>query len=253
MRLWPWGNRPFLDAEDEAWQAETWAWFLRHFGGLDDLRRSPLVAPTRHFFPPSDATGHERAAHVFEQVKRHARMPDWHCRLEPQAERPEAQVGEFSILNFDKGDPAGTFSVQGNEVVITYDPAAVGDPANLVATLAHELCHYRLKTIRELPPGGEAMEEPATDLATVYFGFGLFGAACAFNFLQHGDTFSQGWRWRRLGYLSPRAWCYGLAMFLTLRGETAEVAKPFLQPHLLSDVREAAAYLQRRPERRAVT
>jgi hypothetical protein len=54
--MWtPFKPAPFLDPEDEAWHLETWAWMLRHWGGLDDLKRSPLVTPTvfrgRAFFP----------------------------------------------------------------------------------------------------------------------------------------------------------------------------------------------------------
>jgi hypothetical protein len=94
MGLWPFAGRSYLDADDEAWQIESWAWFLREYGDLAHLRRTPLVAPTREFFPPTERTGEERAEHIFACVKRLAGMEDWQCRLIAQPTRAELKVGE---------------------------------------------------------------------------------------------------------------------------------------------------------------
>ena len=47
--MWPFtaAHRPFLDADEEAWQIETRGCFLENFGGTADLKQSPLVTPTR--------------------------------------------------------------------------------------------------------------------------------------------------------------------------------------------------------------
>jgi hypothetical protein len=158
-------------------------------------------------------------------------------------------VGEVTALKMEKAPPAGTFRVEKGQAIITYDPTMLGDPMALVATFAHELCHYRIAAAGELPPGGQETLEFATDLAAVFLGFGIFGANCAFRFQQRGDSFSQGWQWSRHGYLQPRTWCYALAVFFVSRGEPVEAARPFLKPHLFSDLADAAAYLRRRPER----
>jgi hypothetical protein len=220
---------------------------VRQCGGRQRLRDTPLVTPTRDFFPPTDAVGHARAEHVLALVKRHAGMADWPTELIEQTERPPLRVAETVALVMDQSRPSGTFAMAGNRAVITYDPAALDDPVKLVATLAHELCHYRLAAVTEAPPGGAAMAESATDLAAVFFGYGLFGATCAFRFSQHGGTFSQGWQYQRLGYLRPRDWCYALAMFFHLRGEPITSARLYLLPHLWADLRTAAAYLRRQP------
>jgi len=81
---------------------------------------------------------------------------------------------------------------------------------------------------------------------TVYMGFGVFGAASAFNFSQHQDVMSQGWQWSRHGYLSEQTWCFALALFLELRGEEVELVKPHLKNALFSDVTAALKYLRRR-------
>lgn len=253
MALWPWKPSPFLESAEEEWQAEVWRWFLRSFGGLEDFRRSPLVTPTAEFFPATGSSGHARALKIFEHVKRHAGLQEWECELVEQPSRPDLRVGEVMAQVFEQHDPAGTFGVEGNRVVISYEPTQLGDPMALIATFIHELGHYLLATIADPPPGGPQTEELATDLVTVYLGFGLFGANCAFSFQRDSGTHSQGWSTARQGYLTERMWCYALAIFFRLRDEDIGQARPFLKSHLYTDLRKATAYLRKHPERMPVS
>lgn len=243
-------KRYFLDEEDEAWHIATWKFLLDNFGGLETLRTTRLVNATREFFPPTEATGHARAAHIFACVKELTGMNGWPCELVAQPERIRTHVAEFVHLKIlENAPPLGTYSLdRGGAVTISYDPESLKDPAVLVATLAHELAHYLLAAKRLDIPGGEEMHEFATDLATVYLGFGLFGANRAFEFSQHGDAFGQGWRYSTTGYLRQRDWVFALAVFLALRDERAETLKKLLKPHLYSDLRVAEKYLNKSPE-----
>ena len=90
------------------------------------------------------------------------------------------------------------------------------------------------------------MHELATDLLTVYLGFGIFGANSAFNFSQHHDTMSQGWKYSRSGYLNERAWVFALALFLETRGQDSEGPKRFLKSHLFADLGKARRSIQQR-------
>ncbi|MGD0144516.1 MAG: hypothetical protein ABSC92_15290 [Rhizomicrobium sp.] len=248
MGLRLFGQRSFLEPELESWQLDTWKSLLTHFGGMQRLQNSPLVVASREFFPPTEATGHERAQHVFECVKTQAGMADWPCNLLAQPDGPNMRVGEFAILKFTGGKaPLGTFAVDGNMPTVTYDPTSIKEPAVLVATLVHELAHYRLMAVRDDMPGGDEMHEFATDLMTAFLGFGLFGANRAFTFSQHGDSISQGWQWSRQGYLRERDWAFALAVFLDLRGQMPETLKKLLKPHLYADLTKAARYLRRNP------
>jgi len=240
------GGGTYLDAEDEAWQIETWTWFLRQFGDLHHLKRTPLIAPTRDFFPPTDAVGEGRAQHIFDCVKRLAGMQDWPCRLMPQPSRAELRVGELAALKPLSHPPAGTFGFDGDEVVITYEPSNLSDPLKLIATLSHELAHYRLAALRCELPGGEEVHEYTTDLLCAYMGFALFHANSAFHYSQHQDVMSHGWQSSRMGYLGERGFTFALAVFLELKGQASDAAKPFLKNHLFSELGKARRHIVKR-------
>jgi hypothetical protein len=215
--MWPFGKSTFLDADDEQWQVETWGWFLAKFGGLDRLRQTELVLPSKKFFPATDQKGEERVAHIFNHVKELAGMQEWPCELVAQPPRANLVVGEVTALKPITQPPAGTFRFEGNRAVVSYEPSSAGDPVKLIATLIHELAHYRLSSVFDEIPGGAEVHEYTTDLLTVFFGFGLFGANSAFNFSQHHGAGSQGWQTSRHGYLGERGFVFALAIFLELK------------------------------------
>jgi hypothetical protein len=246
MRLFRTRARTFLEPELEDWHVSAWRWLLDGMGGVDGLRDRPLVTPTRAFFPPAAEDGHGRVAHVFAQVKLHAGMAAWECGLVAQPEQSPLLVGEMVALERSEPAPAGTFGLEGNAPLITYDPSLADDPLKLVAVLIHELAHLRLMDLG-LPPGGEACVERATDLATVALGFGLFGSNCAFGFERYQGPISQGWRSARLGYLEEREWAFALAVFLTLTGRDVGETKRYLKGHLFADLGRAVAVLRARP------
>jgi len=243
--MWPFAKSTFLDSDDENWQIETWNWFLDKFGGIARLQATPLVTPSKEFFPATDKTGEERTGYIFDRVKDIAGMRDWQCRLIVQPQRAELKVGEITALKPISQAPAGTFGFEGNEAVISYEPSSISDPVALIATFAHELSHYRLVPVFDEIPGGEELHEYTTDLLTVFLGFGLFSANSAFNFSQHHDTGSQGWRYSRHGYLGERGFIFALALFLEQRKQDAGEAKPYLKSHLNVDLAKALNHIRR--------
>ncbi len=237
--------RRFLDADVEAWHLETWAWLMDHFTPEVPLKSTPLVLANADFFAPTEATGHERAQHVFDSVKRHMQIEDWPCLLEAQPERNDGhRVAEFVSLS-GEGDPNGTFRVdEDGTVIITYAPDLVGRPVDLVATLAHELAHY---VLLGLPDLDEETHELTTDLMVVYTGFGLFGANTAFSFSQYGDAFSHGWSSRRSGYLSPQSWAFALAVFALLTEDERDLSR-WLSSEVAGPWKAAMKYLRKNPQ-----
>jgi hypothetical protein len=248
MRFFSRTPAPFLDADDEAWIIGVFAWLDRWVEPAGWLLSRPMVLPTPALFPATELAGHERAAFVFDYVRRHMGMADWDCTLVAQPPRPGLGLAGIPFHGaMQVQGAAGTFSTEGNAAVISYDPAEIGRPMRLIAILTHELAHYRLAAIAEAPPGGAALAEQATDLTALAFGFGVFGANAAFEFGQHQDFQSSGWKTQRLGYLTERVWIFGLAALLLATGREAGPIESFLKPHLRSDLRAAVQSLRKRP------
>ncbi len=220
---------------------------MRSLGGMAALRDTALVTPSRDFFPPTEAVGHERALHMFQCVKSAMGMEDWTCGLVAnEGPPPSAQVGEFLTLQ-TPGSAAGTFSAKDGVVTITYASDLVDDPHRLVSTLAHELAHYLLSKVEEEPPGGWELHELATELTVAYTGFGIFGANTAFHFEQFQEAGRQGWRSQRNGYLSNETWVLALATFLSLTKRRGQADK-WLKPDVAALLPKADRHLARRPD-----
>src|SRR5689334_15346570 len=219
-------GKTFLDKELQDWHVDCWSWLIRWGSRYRAIDYTSLILPTPQFFPKSEAAGHARALYIFNTVKRLAGMEDWPAELLPQAET-QREVGPLLHVNHGT-TAAGTFSQHGNGAIVTYDPAHIGNPMVLVATFAHELGHYFLNSFPVLLPP-HTMDEHATDVSTIYMGFGLFGANSAFNFSQFSGPQTQGWSAQRLGYLSEAEWAFGLAMFGALSGDGIERMQDYLK------------------------
>ena len=240
------GKSTFLDDDLEDWFLETWAWLMSKSGGMGRLGKTPLVTPTRDFFPPTEAVGHEKALHVFECVKNLMGLQAWDCELVPKTRAGSRQVDRYLFVN-GGGGANGTFQVRDGTVTITYASDLVDQPMALVSTLAHELAHYRLAILGEHGPGGHEAHELATELAVAHAGFGVFSANVAFEFTRFSGGGDEGWRRSQNGYFSERTWAFALALFLKLQNEEG-AADRWVKPTIKDMTKSATKYLTKRPE-----
>lgn len=241
-------RRPTIDGDVMTWQVECWQWLDAILGRVDGMPPRDLVTPDRNWLPPVEVQGHARAEHVFNVVRSKAGMADWPCDLVAQEQRPNMADLVPYFRTEGESSAAGTFGRKGNRAVVTYDPALLKRPIALIATLIHELAHYRLAGAPEAPPGGDEVMEPATDLATVHLGFGLFGANSAFEFGQFTDFDRQGWSSSRLGYLTESEWAFALALFCELRNVEPSRYRAHAKDTVRSMIDRNRAYLRKHPD-----
>lgn len=233
-------SKPLLSQSDIEFQVATFKWLLKNFGGDDFYKTTKLVLPTKDYFPSKVNSPEGAASETFEAVKKHAGLENWMCKLEIQEEDADPVVAPTLAIQNAPTSPHGTFqATEENEVVITYNPALASQPTQLVATFAHELAHYLTATSKEDPPGGWENWEFATDIAATFLGFGVFMANSAFSFSQYTNSDSQGWKSSRNGYLSESEHIYALAIFIELKGISAELASGHLKPHLKKLLKKA--------------
>ena len=241
-----WKPKSPISQDDEEWQMACWKWLLDHFGGPERRAGPVLVMPSSEFFPATEKTGHERAEHLFRCVAGHMNIDPNGFVLAAQDTAIDPVVGPLAVIADAPASPAGTFQAdETGRLTITYDPALLEQPVHIIATFAHELSHPLLMSLPDEPPGGEECEEFATDLATTFFGFGLFGANSAFEFSQFSDVGggSQGWSFRRTGYLTEAEWGFSLAVYLHLTRQPIEAAIEFLKPSPAGYLKKSMRYL----------
>ncbi|MEJ0085497.1 MAG: hypothetical protein WDO72_07440 [Pseudomonadota bacterium] len=200
--------KPFLDASRRDWQFDTFAWLLRSSGGFPKFIETTLVLPTEDHFPDRGMSGHAGVSALFRRVRDHAGMSEWPCAVEPQTEKPRTNTGNTDRIP-----------------IITYRPDTL-EPMSLVATFSRELAHFLVDTFEEPVPGGDALLEPAVDIAAVFMGFGLFMA----NSAVHTSDF----------HLNEGELVHALAMFCLLRKVPPESIHRHLNPHLRKYLRLAA-------------
>lgn len=236
-----------IDDDEFEWLLACFKWFLEEFGGLDRFRGTSLIHPTESFFPASEMSGHDRAMELFLQVKAYVGMVDWQCDLKAGATERESRVSAgLALRQLGRSPPLGTFGYENGRYWISYNPAELARPPNLVATFAHELAHYLMHTATTVPPGGRELEEHATDLAAVYLGFGIFMANSAKTFRQFQNFEEMGWEMRPQGYLSELALVTGLAIFVRLIDIDSKVVAQSLKDYLRKPFRSALAAVERR-------
>ena len=245
--LWASRSQPLLNPEQEEWQLTCWAWMIDAFLARP-LRDTRLILPTADFFPVTEKTGHDSAAHLFEHTARLMSVEPRSFDLIAHDDFPEDVRGRAPRGTY----AAGTFSVpDGDRMMISYHPSLLDRPFDLIGIFAHEIAHGLFLTVDRPPPGGWDMEEFAVELMTVYFGFGLFGANKAFQ-VTSGSGF---WSWFRgvnissSGYLSQEQWAFALSVFLTLRGEGGEMAREWLGPVLKKMLDRGFVQLSHHPDR----
>ncbi|MEI7948448.1 MAG: hypothetical protein WCJ02_17235 [bacterium] len=198
------------------WEITHWKWLMKALQPEHDIGRIRLVQPTPADFPVVAATADDRADKTFRCVQQHFGLAHWPCKLQPFEELHDILRETLPVLAQPEhsNGAAGLFEVtQERDVIIHYKREQLGDPVALIATMAHELCHYVLATIPDEPPCGWDDDEPLTDLAAVFFGFGIFQANSSFRFSQWRNHEVQGWKTERQGYLSEQALSLALALF----------------------------------------
>jgi hypothetical protein len=240
-----------VGSEASSWILRTFGWALEQFGSDFFHQQTILVTPTRDHFPDQAKDPHETASLWFARVQAYAGMQQWPCRLVGQEPDVETVVDPVTVIQDAPKGPGGTFSVSNEsqpEVLITYNPASVQRPQELVAIFAHELAHYLGHTAGCPPPGGEKNREYATDLLGVFLGFGLFLANSAVQFQQFTGYNNQGWSSASLGYLTEFELTYCLAVFCRLKRIAREEIVPHLKKSLVPVYDDCLDHLQRKEE-----
>jgi hypothetical protein len=240
---------PVVEREQH-WIESSMDWFRGQFG--DGAMRRPVILPTDDYFPGTYTGTDDEVRAVVRRVSGYMSVdPD---SVEVEFYRESApHVAGLGQLN--QRGTAGHYVVRNGRPVIGIEDAMAASPTALIATIAHELGHHLLLGAKRIEPDRED-GEPLTDLLTVYFGLGIFGANAALEFsrtfprergtLRYTQVYSRGgWRASRLGYLTEPMFGYALARYAWLRGEEHPVWISYVDGNPRDAMRKGLRYLNR--------
>jgi hypothetical protein len=128
-----------------------------------------------------------------------------------------------------------------NKYHIGLEEKKLREPAEIVATLSHELSHIKLLGEKRL----EKNNEPLTDLTTIVFGLGVFNANAAFQTKGGVDS----WGWSKAGYLSQMEWGYALALFAYIRQEENPDWINFLTRNVKADFKQSSQFINKNKDK----
>ncbi len=227
-----------VSEQEQAWIEESMLWFTTQFG-YDPVQR-PTVLPTRDFFPlPYAGTDEDIKALVRTVCPMMGLLPD---RITVRlVGTPSRDPEMFKYVVHSESFAAGVFEQdESGARIITLDRDSSADQSRMTAVIAHELAHARLNGEGRIEPGRADMEA-LTDLATVFFGLGIFNA----NAARTAKPNASGVSVQRLGYLDQRMFGYALACYTRMRHNPAPKWQSYLSPPPGEYLKKGVAYLQK--------
>lgn len=154
-----------IDSETQEWIDARTSWIMDQIG-LERIRSFDVVAADAELLDGYCADDQDSVFAVFRKI----------CT------KMDIEFGsiDFYFMDNQREDgvqyAAGLYQSLGNSRhAITIDLSLLEDPVELIATLAHELCHVLLIGHQRIT-GEEDDHEPLTDLLAVFFGFGALSA-----------------------------------------------------------------------------
>ncbi len=221
------------------WLLDSYVWLNKVLPKKENFSSGWIALPNNEHFPFKNTLDHAYAVAVFQRIMEFMEITDWPCELHNEYDDEKAFMDAYSSSGIlgetQTSGAAGTFRVEeDNTVIVTYSHEKLKDPVSLAATLAHELCHYLVATIKEEPPTGWDDLEYLTDLTAIKEGFGIFLSRSSFQFQQWGDALTTGWGYSRQGYLSESEISFALALYAKLN----DVDEDSIASNLKANARE---------------
>lgn len=235
---------------ERTWIEERIEWLRGEFGVAP--LNVPVILPTSEYFPPPFSGSDAEVRGVVRSVARYMGVQaDIDVQFSEDLDHAESLTRLFP-------GGTGTFRSPGAATdyahadadglhVVTIDRSTIGEPARLLAVIAHELGYVRLFGERRTSTDRED-REPLTDLTTVYLGMGIFTANAAFTIGRipgYGLEPAGGWQSRRLGYMTEPMFGYALALCAVCRGELDPAWSKYLDTNPRVYMKRGIRYLRR--------
>jgi tetratricopeptide (TPR) repeat protein len=213
-----------ITTEDKEWVEGVFIWFGIAFG-FDRLKEIGFLLPTAENFPANVEPENEAFEQLFLNICNVYELDpnDIVVRFfENTKWTTWAPMGETTVAS---GKYYEAFTESSKRYHVSIDKAMFDDYDHLIAVLAHELAHVKLLGGRFIERDHPEME-PINDLATIYFGYGIYTA--------NASVSANGYWAGKNGYLPPQVIAYALALISKIKDEK----EPHISEYLNTNCRE---------------
>ena len=212
--------QPAIRQEYKDWIEGNMMWFVEHFGF--DAVRKPFITPTAENFPYTDLRNPDQFQKLFEQMCGYWDL-DHDIILVKFFDDITSRKWSTWVWSETNTEPIGlyykTYSADDKPHAIELALSNFADYQRLITVMAHELAHVKLLGGGLVQPSDIDMEE-FTDLAVIYFAFGIFIA----NSVQRVDMGAIS----RVGYLPIEMIAYANALLCYITQQAPDAYVPLL-------------------------
>lgn len=217
-------------------------WLASRFGE-SIIHAGKVIIPSRDCFPDPVSSTITDLTPLFDRVSTYMRIDPDTIDLRFFSEDEPVNLGAGLTVMTEGPSAAGYYrDAEGRDIVsIKIDEGASVD--SYIATIAHELCHVYLIGQNHVEPKQDE-HEPLTDLATVFFGLGVFNANTVVSGSQWSADGWMGWSVGTQGYLPEEVFGYAFSVYAWKRQESKPDWARYLRPNVRSVFRKGLKYLQ---------
>jgi len=230
-----------LNIREKTWIELRMQWLVDRLS-FDRLASVEILTPSDAHFPEAYSGSDEQIERVFSFLCRQVGVLRDSVDFQVFAGvRPSLYIYDSRNTALGLYEPRSDDS---SRQTVWVERSQTADLAHLIATAAHELAHCVLLGNRLLTDA-EGDHEFVTDLATVFFGLGIFAANAAI--VEENRVVLGGGTWRsvaKTGYLPNRMFGYALAVLAWLRDEEPSWGR-YLSGDPRNAFKEGLAYLQK--------
>jgi hypothetical protein len=245
-----WNNKENLPIteEDRIWVNEHLLWLASELGE-DYFKNITTKLPTKDYFDYRFSGNEGDAEYLLKKIMEYMNISGWEINLMYYSEQPQ----EFSegIVSTPSDNLKGSWKGSVGKYVdkgfgqkeIWIEIGQLQNTESLIATIAHELSHYKL-----LGESHISDDEYLTDLTAVAYGFGIFISNSLFTFSQWSGSSHQGWKMKRQGYLPDQLIAYAMAWLSKYRNENLNLSQ-YLNKTSYKYYKQCIEFIEKNPDK----
>ena len=227
--------RPQALVSDQSaiWIVDCFQYAIEHFDREEFFNRCQLVQPTNAFFPGNVSSVEEKAQNIFQHSMRHAGLSHWPFKLNHSGMPiPNAALTSDTLtIERDSNKTLNQLEAKNSHFTIGYNSQQTLKPEDLAASFAQLFAQYMIFHAVQLPPRGQTHLMEASEVISVFMGFGVVLANSAYTFRGGcGSCFNPSAN--RHASLTENEVLFALAVFCCYKDIANKEATQHLKKHL---------------------